>query len=119
MDHSQFLVDRSLNDENEISGHALMATVPPIDHVKKHGMEVMHEHKMPDLPRPDLVKMLNLSAGLPGLVDEVTPVMAWSVVLSHPKCEEMSEDDFSKIKVDLKGKVRCYGYVRPVRYICA
>jgi len=73
-------------------------------------MEVMHEHKMPDMPKPDLVKMLNLCAALPGITDEVTPVMAWSAILSHPKCEDMTKDDFSKLKDDLKGKVRCYGF---------
>jgi len=110
MDHSQFLVNRSLNDENEINGHALMATVPPISHVEHHGMDVPWEQKMPSLQMPSLSRMLNLCAALPGITNEVTPVMAWAAILSHPKCEEMSKEDFGRIKDDLKPKVRCYGF---------
>jgi hypothetical protein len=111
MDHKQYLVHRSWKDENEISGHALMATVPPVEHVMEHGMDVQYPHKMPDLPKPDLVRMLNICAALPGLNDEVTPVMAWAAILAHPRCEDMDLDDFQAVKTDLKGKVRCYGFV--------
>jgi len=110
MDHKQFLVHRSWKDENEISGHALMATVPPVEHVMEHGMDEVYPHKMPELPKPDLVRMFNICAALPGLNDEVTPVMAWATILSHPRCEEMGKDDFDVVKTDLKAKVRCYGF---------
>jgi len=110
MDHKQFLVHRSWKDENEISGHALMATVPPVEHVMEHGMDVPYPHKMPELPKPDLVRMLNICAALPGLNDEVTPVMAWAAILAHPRCEDMNLHDFEAVKTDLKAKVRCYGF---------
>jgi len=87
-----------------------MASAPPIDHVREHGMDKMYPHQLPDLPKPDLVKMLNLCSSLPGLNDEVTPIMAWALLLSHPRCVELTEKDFEAIKADLKHRVTCYGF---------
>jgi hypothetical protein len=116
MDHTQVLVDKSLHDEDWIaghaaSGHALMATAVPMDHVREHGMDVKYEHQLPAIPKPDLSRMLNLCASLPHLSREVTPVMAWACILQHPRVVELSEGDVEIIKADLKGKVSCYGYV--------
>lgn len=72
-------------------------------------MDVMYPHKLPSLPKPDLARMLDLCTQLPGLNDELTPVMAWAFILSHPACPEMTEDDFDGIKKDLQPKVACYG----------
>jgi len=105
------MVNRSLTDEDWPCGHALMATVPPRQHCEDHGMDVQYPHKLPDLPKPDLVRMLNLCAQLPGLNEELTPVMAWAFILSHPACPEMTKVDFDAIRDDLKPKVACYGYV--------
>jgi len=73
-------------------------------------MDVTYPHKLPDLPKADLAKMLDLCTRLPGLNDELTPVMAWAFILSHPACPEMTKDDFDGIKKDLKPKVACYGF---------
>ena len=104
------MVNKALGEEDWCSGHALMASAPPIDHVREHGMDKIYPHQLPDLPKPDLVKMLNLCSSLPGLNDEVTPIMAWALLLSHPRCVELTEKDFEAIKADLKHRVTCYGY---------
>ncbi|KAI8275979.1 hypothetical protein K4K60_008223 [Colletotrichum sp. SAR11_57] len=51
----------------------------------------------------DLSKKLNLDG-------EVTPVMAWGMVLGHPRCHELRAEDFNKLTDELKDKVRCYGF---------
>jgi hypothetical protein len=116
MDHAQYLVDKSMHDSewiagNAVSGHALMATAVPIAHVHEHGMEVKYPFQLPDLAKPDLSRMLNLCAKLPGLSQEVTPIMAWACILQHPRAVELTEVDVEGIKADLKDKVACYGYV--------
>jgi len=115
MDHAQILVDKSLHDQEwidglAISGHALLATAVPIDHVHEYGMNVKYTPCLPNIPKPDLSRMLNLCANLPGLRREVTPIMAWACILQHPRVVELSEADVERIKADLKGKVACYGF---------
>lgn len=109
------MVNKSVIEDDWVSGHALLATAPPRDHCEEHGMDVEYPHKMPDLPKPDLAKMLNLCARLPGLNEhgsngELTPVMAWAFILTHPACPDMTQEDFEAIKDDLKPKVACYGF---------
>jgi len=115
MDHAQFLVDKSLHDPewiagNAVSGHALMATAVPIEHVRQHGMQVKFVPRLPEMAKPDLSTMLNLCAKLPGLSGEVTPVMAWASILQHPRAVELTEGDVENIKSELKDKVACYGF---------
>jgi len=115
MDHAQLLIDRSLHNaewiaSQAISGHALMATAIPMDHVKEHGMEIKYVPHLAEIPKPDLSRMLNLCAKLPGLSREVTPVMAWSIILQHPRVMELTEVDVEGIKADLKNKVACFGF---------
>jgi hypothetical protein len=116
MDHAQLTMDKSLNDMDwiaghAVSGHALMATAIPIEYVREHGMEEKYSHQLPEMAKPDLSRMLNLCAKLPGLSGEVTPVMAWSLILQHPRAVELTEVDVENIKADLKNKVACFGYV--------
>ncbi|KAF2397398.1 hypothetical protein EJ06DRAFT_482033 [Trichodelitschia bisporula] len=109
MDHMQFLMVRSEDAlEGEISGHALMATCPPISHVKEHPDD-KYPHQMPDIGMADLVKLLDLSNRLP-LDGEITPIMAWSELRTHPRYLEFTLADFEAMRDDLKGKVRCYGF---------
>jgi hypothetical protein len=108
MDHMQFLMVRSATAvEAEISGHALMATCPPASHIEAHPDE-NYPHKMPDLGMADLMTLLDLSNRLP-LDGEITPVMAWAGIRSHPRFWELNTGDFDGLKEDLKAKVRCYG----------
>lgn len=112
MDHMQFLMVRSKTaPDAEISGHALMATCPPQSHIDEHPDD-KYPHKMPELGMPDLMKLLDLSQRLP-LDGEMTPIMAWALIRGSERFVELGKTDFDVIKEDLKGKIRCYGYVHP------
>lgn len=54
------------------------------------------------------MKLLDLSAQLP-LEGELTPVMAWMLLLQDSRVSQMTAHDFELVKADLAGKVRCYG----------
>ena len=127
MDHMQYLVVRSHNpDEQEfqhpheanddrewehMSGHALMATCPPFEHVKARPNEPW-PFKMPEIETPDLSKLLALSSRLPlHHGSEITPIMAWTFIYRHPRLHELTPQDFERVKSELTRKVRCYGYV--------
>ncbi|KAJ4296230.1 hypothetical protein N0V90_006275 [Kalmusia sp. IMI 367209] len=108
MDHMQFLMVRAHDAEETISGHALMASAPPDSHIANHPQET-YPHQMPDIAMPDLMKLLDLSNRLP-LDGEITPIMAWVMVLKEPRLAELSKEDIEFIKVELLAKVRCYGF---------
>lgn len=61
-----------------------------------------------ELSRPDLATLLDLSQKL-DLDGEITPVMAWGMVLGHPRLGELDERDFVKLSEGLRSKVQCYG----------
>jgi len=61
-----------------------------------------------DLSIPDLANLLDLSKRL-NLDGEITPVMAWGMILRHPRFSELRAEDFQKMTQELGGKVRCYG----------
>ncbi|KAK8243938.1 hypothetical protein HDK90DRAFT_408052 [Phyllosticta capitalensis] len=109
MDHMQFLLVRSQDSEAEVSGHALMTTCPPHSHIANTPKE-QYPHKMPDVGTGDLMKLLDLSNRLPVMEGEMTPVMAWASILTHPRLAELTSDDFAHMKEDLLAKVRCYGF---------
>ncbi|KAF2442092.1 hypothetical protein P171DRAFT_364571 [Karstenula rhodostoma CBS 690.94] len=108
MDHMQYLMVRAHDAEEIISGHALMATAPPDSHIANHAEET-YPHQMPDIAMPDLMKLLDLSNRLP-LDGEITPIMAWVMVLKEPRLAELSKADIGGIKGELLAKVRCYGF---------
>lgn len=117
MDHMQFLVERSSEPEGGPCGHALMATCPPepfpsedvpFGHLQTHTNG--NAQKVWDVSKPDLANLLDLSKRL-NLDGEITPVMAWGMVLAHPRFQELEREDFKRICQELGGKVRCYGYV--------
>lgn len=107
MDHMQYLMVRAHDAEEIISGHALMASAPPDSHIANNPGET-YPHQMPDIAMPDLMKLLDLSNRLP-LDGEITPIMAWVMVLKEPRLAELRKADFEGIKGELLGKVRCYG----------
>ncbi|OTA33818.1 hypothetical protein BTJ68_08102 [Hortaea werneckii EXF-2000] len=127
MDHMQYLLVRSHNNENQpmhhpmenaddsehehMSGHALMATAPPHSHVMQKPAE-KYPHQMPlDLGPDGLSKLLDLSNRLPfDRYTEITPVMAWTTILRHERLRELTEADVQTVKEDLSTKVRCYGF---------
>jgi hypothetical protein len=110
MDHMQMLCVRSQESEEDVSGHALMATCPPVYHIVQHP-ETQYPHKVPDLPPIDLVRLLESSDQL-GLPDnEITPVRAWTTLRKDERFYNLMPHDFEEIKQELLQKVRCYGYV--------
>ncbi|XXG93986.1 hypothetical protein Hte_000237 [Hypoxylon texense] len=62
-----------------------------------------------ELSKADLATLLDLSKKL-DLDGEITPVMAWGMILAHPRLGELKREDLEKLIDDLKGKVRCYGF---------
>lgn len=126
MEHMQYLMVRSHNPDNQpfhhplensddaehehMSGHALMATAPPGSHVMEKPAE-KYPHQVPaELGTPDLAKLLDLSNRLP--IDregEITPIMAWTLVLKEPRVAELTAVDLQALKAALSGKVTCYG----------
>jgi hypothetical protein len=110
MDHMQFLMVRAHDADENISGHALMATAPPDAHIT-NCPEEKYPHQMPDVKMPDLMKLLDLSNRLP-LDGEITPIMAWAKILQDENIRDLSKQDIELIKTELLAKVRCYGYVK-------
>lgn len=115
MDHMQFLVERASEPEGEPCGHALMATCPPEPYPENnpdmpfgHGIGNSSSGKTWDLSKGALGNLLDLSKRI-DLDGEITPVMAWGMVLGHPRFSELTIPDFKGLTDDLKNKVRCYG----------
>ena len=118
MHHLPFLLDRATETGNHATGHALMASCPPepfpeltedipfgysnanCDH--DSGQRTWEPAKV------DLNSLLDLSSKF-NLDGEITPVMAWGMVLAHPRFPEMRQEDFQRLVGDLKDKVQCYG----------
>lgn len=104
----QMLCVKSETAEEDISsGHALMATCPPGDHLQNHP-DVIYPHQMPEMKADDLVRLLDLSNRLP-LGNEITPIMAWATLLRHPSVQELSVGDLESLREELSTKVNCYG----------
>lgn len=61
-----------------------------------------------ELTKADLATLLDLSQKL-NLDGEITPVMAWGMVLGHPRLGELNKKDFARLSDELTSKVRCYG----------
>lgn len=123
MEHLGFLVERSAGAGEEggpPSGHAMMASCPPEPFPKltpktpfgqangKGDGKCAGGQRTWDLNKGDLTTLLDLSKRL-DLDGEITPVMAWGMVLAHPRLGEMRPEDFVRMADELRGKVRCYG----------
>lgn len=122
MEHMQFLMERSEGGEDPC-GHALMASCPPNIHVAVqpvpeipygHGMQAMPQgapenQKTWDLKKGDLALLLDLSTRL-NLEGEITPVMAWGMVLTHPGLYQLGVMQIEQIRDELLCKIRCYGF---------
>ncbi|TWU75434.1 hypothetical protein ED733_004215 [Metarhizium rileyi] len=120
MQHLPFLTDRS--EGGNACGHALMASCPPAPfgklttktpfgntHTHDHGDGTNPAQGTWEISKADLSTLLNLSQRL-DLDGEITPVMAWGMILSHPRFADFHPEDFSKIAAELGRKVRCYGF---------
>jgi hypothetical protein len=116
MDHLLVLAEGALEPEGRHSGHAMMASCPPDPYFDDSlsvpfGHSQVHDagvQKTWDLSKGDLANLLDLSKRL-NLDGEITPVMAWGMILSHPRFPELRMEDFVKLGQDLGAKIRCYG----------
>ncbi|KAK9770612.1 hypothetical protein AB5N19_05323 [Seiridium cardinale] len=120
MDHMPWLMERANDAGGEPCGHALMASCPPEPFSElNEDIPFGYNHAQPGLNRSgqrtweltkgDLATLLDLSKKL-DLDGEITPVMAWGMILHHPRLAELRVEDFHKLSDELKGKVRCYGF---------
>lgn len=136
MDHLPFILGAAQRTDGAIlNGHALMASCPPrpFDELaaaaaaggnstfrgpsddpsgaaasEAGGNSAIQARQTWQLSTDDLAKLLDLSGKL-NLDGEITPVMAWGVLMSHPRLSELSVADIEGIVDDLKDKVKCYG----------
>lgn len=60
---------------------------------------------------PLLANLMDLSKRL-NLDGEITPVMAWGMILSHARFADLTMADVDALCADLGKKVRCYGFVQ-------
>jgi len=108
MKHMQMLCVRSHNADEHMSGHALMATCPPTQHIIENP-NVPYPHQIPkETAGGDLLRLLDLSGRL-DLNGELTPVMAWAYIMRDENMPRFTKDNFAHIQEVLMGKVRCYG----------
>lgn len=118
MHHLPWLLERSAEAGGEPCGHALMASCPPepfpeltpdipFGYTHVNG-DLSSGQRTWELSKGDLATLLDLSKRL-NLDGEITPVMAWGMVLGHPRLNELKPEDFVKLAEELKTKVRCYG----------
>ena len=119
MDHMPWLLERGAETGGEACGHALMASCPPepfpeltpdipfgYSNVKNGDTET--GQRTWELSKGDLATLLALSSKL-NLDGEITPVMAWGMVLGHTRLNELLPSDFRKLAEELVTKIRCYG----------
>jgi len=117
MAHIPYLMERASEPDGLPCGHALMASYPPDpadDCISEmppgHGIQNAEPGQNTyTLDATSLANLLDLSKRL-NLEGEITPVMAWGMVLEHPRFLELGEEDFANIITDIKDKVRCYGF---------
>lgn len=136
MEHLPWLMEHGAETGSDMCGHALMASCPPrpffeLQDSSSFGFSNIEASIVPgagvapepvtfapgtapsqrtwELSKADLNTLLALSAKL-DLDGEITPVMAWGMVLAHPRLGELSIQDFAKVTEELAGKVRCYGF---------
>ncbi|KAL8417497.1 hypothetical protein RB594_001243 [Gaeumannomyces avenae] len=121
MDHLPWLLERGIETGgSDPCGHALMASCPPepfpeltpdipFGYANVKGGDIDSGQRTWELSKADLNTLLDLSKRL-NLDGEITPVMAWGMVLAHPRLAEMSLQDFQKLTEELGRKVRCYGF---------
>ncbi|KAM0451380.1 hypothetical protein ACHAPV_005364 [Trichoderma viride] len=121
MAHMPFLVDRASDADGAPCGHALMASCPPAPfqeltpdtpfgskHTHDHGGEFEKQGTW-ELTKADLTTLLDLSKQL-NLDGEITPVVAWRMVTSHYRFNELAPGDLEKLSEELLRKIRCYGF---------
>ncbi|CAI6099951.1 unnamed protein product [Clonostachys chloroleuca] len=119
MDHMPVLLDVSSEAECQPCGHALMVSCPPRPFDDLSPEDTFGQCPLRSGPscgqrtwkleKGDLSKLLELSSQL-DLDGEVTPVMAWTMILAHPRSGDLKAQDFVTLAGELQKKIRCYGF---------
>lgn len=114
-DHLQPLMVRAQSSGNlddvaaEISGHALMFSTPPYTHILNHPDDEWDIDSTGEAQKLATFNgLLDTSLRLE-LDGEVTPVMAWGMLLQHERLGELKHKDFQRFRELMLQKVRCYG----------
>ncbi|KAM4059385.1 bZIP transcription factor [Hirsutella rhossiliensis] len=122
MQHMPFLLESAADADGGPCGHALMASCPsaPFANLTTDTpFGNTYTHDQGDGARPGQGTWELSKAGLAALLDlskkldldgEITPVMAWGMVLGNPRFAELRPEDLHKLAEDLGRKVRCYGF---------
>lgn len=101
------------------SGHALMASVPPMSHcartpAQKGGLEPTYPHQAPQASIETLQTLLDLSKVIKseGYVEggQVTPIMALQSLRGHQNYQSLTREDVIGMVDAIRNKVRCYGF---------
>ena len=101
--------------ENELYGHALMASCTPgiypesrsISTASNYGGNSVSEAHA--LTKSQFARLLERSKQL-DLNGEVTPVMVWDMIRSHQQFTEFTSTDFEEIIIELSSKAICYEF---------
>ncbi|KAL8912823.1 MAG: hypothetical protein Q9172_007424 [Xanthocarpia lactea] len=108
-DHKKMMCVRGTNpNPAQLSGHALMLSCPPDQHYDEIANDD-HDHELPDIPNPELMKLLALSYDLP-LNGEMAPVQALQIIRTHARASEMTLQDFRSLTERLFKYMNCYGF---------
>ncbi|KAL8806611.1 MAG: hypothetical protein Q9182_001259 [Xanthomendoza sp. 2 TL-2023] len=107
-DHKKMMCLRNTNpDANHLTGHALMLSCPPDGHYHENPDDD-HYHQLPEIPNPELMKLLALSYDLP-LNGEMAPVQALQIIRNHARASELTQRDFRLLTERLFKYMNCYG----------
>ncbi|KJZ79106.1 hypothetical protein HIM_01257 [Hirsutella minnesotensis 3608] len=122
MQHLPFLMEKAADADGNPCGHALMASCPPapFEHLTaSRPFGNMHTREKGDsnnpaqgtwqLSKADLATLLDLSKKL-DLDGEITPIMAWGMIVSNPRFSDLGPEDFRRLTEELSRKIRCYGF---------
>lgn len=124
MEHAQYLVSRAHEsnetqpskpsdvpddgENEEISGHAMMATCPspfPLQPLVSHDAGF----QLPQMNNSDLTRLLGLSDDLPGVSETELPIIkAWARLRGDDRFPRLSAEDFQNVQRQLMASVNCY-----------
>jgi hypothetical protein len=102
---------------SQLYGHALMASCQPGVYPESSGdvpfepvktPAAVHDHSH-SLTKSSFESLLHHSHRL-NLDGEVTPVMAWQMLVELPRFSEFTVEDIERIRSALSGKARCHGF---------
>lgn len=95
----------------EISGHALMATCPPPTCDRTHATGRNAFEAQP-VSKAGLARLFGLSEKLPGLGrEELPPIKAWVKLRNDARFPRLNATDFHDLRTHLTPVVKCLRYV--------